>query len=115
MKPKANNVEVCGNCGKTEKLKLCKDCRSTKYCNMDCLNAHRSKHEKVCKMLRKEYTELSNLSIKFNLSVSEPIRGKKGVVGLRNLGNTCYINSSLQCLSNTAELTNFFISGQFVK
>lgn len=30
-----------------------------------------------------------------------------------NLGNTCYMNSSIQCLSNTYELTRFFLEGKY--
>lgn len=37
----------------------------------------------------------------------------KGTVGLTNLGNTCYMNSALQCVRANAELTTYFLAGQW--
>lgn len=36
---------------------------------------------------------------------------EKGATGLSNLGNTCFMNSSIQCVSNTKPLTGYFTSG----
>ncbi|XP_056905992.1 ubiquitin carboxyl-terminal hydrolase 32 isoform X2 [Takifugu flavidus] len=37
---------------------------------------------------------------------------EKGATGLSNLGNTCFMNSSIQCVSNTTALTDYFLSGR---
>lgn len=37
----------------------------------------------------------------------------RGLCGLSNLGNTCFMNSALQCLSNTTELSKYFLYGLY--
>ena len=32
------------------------------------------------------------------------------LIGLNNIGATCFMNSTLQCLSQTKELTNYFLN-----
>ena len=65
---------------------------------------------KIFKKYEKEIIELkeklNNLLKKYNdLQLEkQPI-----LVGLNNIGATCYMNATLQCLSNTTELTNYFL------
>lgn len=37
----------------------------------------------------------------------------KGLSGLINIGNSCYINAAIQCLSNIPILTKYFITGEY--
>ncbi|KAL6077647.1 Ubiquitin carboxyl-terminal hydrolase 15 [Balamuthia mandrillaris] len=56
------------------------------------------------------YNSSSNYYNRYEDESVEP-----GTVGLNNLGNTCFMNSALQCLSNTTPLTNFFLTKEFYK
>ena len=48
------------------------------------------------------------------LSPRAPLAGASfGLVGLEQLGNTCFLNGALQCLSHARPLTHFFLSNAF--
>ena len=92
--------------------------RKTKY--IDSLNQKNRQDEEE---IKKKYEDLKKQINTFEKEKQDFEKYKKRIikemieeekkpilVGLNNIGATCYMNSTLQCLSNTKPLTNYFLN-----
>jgi len=77
-------------------------CDKVEYCDTDCQNRDEYAHSKVCDYHNKVDLTKIDFSGKENAAAN-------GECGLSNLGNTCYMNSALQCLSNAWPLREYLL------
>ena len=115
-----NNRYVCSRChNEIHNIKEkynCEICNFSLFCSEKCAKEsknHNSLHEHILQFLDKKFILSDLLSMNFETLLTG--NSSHGRVGLINMGNTCYLNSALQCLSNTEDLTKYFLKKYFKK
>ncbi|KAM3130160.1 hypothetical protein pb186bvf_017763 [Paramecium bursaria] len=69
-------------------------------------------------IVNKPFQKLNANYLQINIekkNQDEQIQVLHGIVGLRNLGNTCYLNTAIHCLSHTIPLLDYFQSNLYEK
>lgn len=95
------------NCDWCRSRKLCRYfciCKEVWYCSEMCKMKDSNYHEGRCQKKLDQQREAIN---------NPNERSKKGLVGLQNLGNTCFMNTALQCIMNCYELSQYFLKGTY--
>lgn len=120
LKIKFEGEYKCTICNKTikdiNKKYNCNFCYLSIFCSKDCAKKsidHLKLDQKLEQIFEPKFNLSNLLSIKLETLLGET--AVKGRICLKNTGNYCFLNSCLQCLSNTEDLTKYFLNGDFIQ
>ena len=111
-----NNMNMMGN-NMMQNMNMNSNMSSNNNMNMNNIN---NKINIINNSINKN-TQINNNNNKKKQKAPKPLSfyEKPTLIGLQNIGATCFMNATLQCLSQTEDLTNYFLdekrSGQKIK
>lgn len=79
-------------------------CEEVQYCSDECMKKDERFHIDKCN---------APIDVGNDSPFEKKNRARMGITGLQNLGNTCFMSSSIQCLSNTFSLSKYFLDEKF--
>lgn len=103
-------IKFCSSCHKLYYTFEYCPCQEVYYCCVKCKNNHFVSHLINCNIGLREYILKDNIRLKKIYSEKKDKIKQPVIIGLKNLGKNCYMNSCLQSLLSIKELRDYLLN-----
>ena len=108
--PKKNYcIRKCDHCQFRDYVFSGCRCQKVFYCSEQCKQLNLENHIISCKIALYDFLLMIFKKKKEDFENNKINKEKFPILGLQNLGNSCYMNSALQCIFATKELSDYFL------